>query len=187
MTSFIQPPKKIPFYLRIGIRIAEKITGKEMLPARLLAWYPKTAISSGFLESLTAHGQSDEEKRLLRLIRLQAAFAVACPFCVDMNAFEYEKHFVSHEEFSALQTNFQNGFPTTISTREKTALEYARLISSTPLNFSNDFIEKLKTEFTEREIVMLATTVSQVNYWARLIQALGIPPAGFSDNCRFSE
>lgn len=184
MTAFIDQPKRIPFYLRTGIWIAEKMTGKRMLPARLLAWQPKTAVGSGILESLTAHGRSLEEKRLLRLVRLQAAFAVACPFCVDMNAFELEKHGVSTEEFTALQTNFQNGYPPSISNREKIALEYADLISATPLAFPTDFVKQLKTEFSEREIVLLATTVSQVNYWARLIQALGIPPAGFSGNCR---
>lgn len=36
---------------------------------------------------------------------------------------------------------------------------------------------------TGREIVILASTAAQVNYWARLIQALGIPPAGFSEQC----
>lgn len=183
MTAFIHQPKRIPYYLRIGIWIAEKMTGKEMLPARLLAWQPKVAVGSGVLESLTAHGRNFEEKRLLRLVRLQAAFAVACPFCVDMNTFELEKHGVTTEEFTALQTNFQNGYPSSISNREKIALEYARLISATPLYFPPEFTEKLKTEFAEREIVLLATTVSQVNYWARLVQSFGIPPAGFSYNC----
>jgi len=27
--------------------------------------------------------------------------------------------------------------------------------------------------------VILVSTAAQVNYWARLIQGLGIPPAGF--------
>lgn len=183
MTAFIQPPKNIPFYLRIGIRIAEKITGKEMLPARLLALFPRAAIGSGLLESLTAHGQNLEERRLLRLVRLQAAFAASCPFCIDMNAFEIEKHSISEEEFAAIQNGFQNNYPATFLSREKTALEYARLISTTPLNFPPEFIERLKTEFSEREIVMLATTAAQVNYWARLVQSLGIPPAGFSEKC----
>jgi len=41
----------------------------------------------------------------------------------------------------------------------------------------------MKTNFTKREIVILAGTAAQVNYWARLLQALGVPPAGFSDHC----
>jgi hypothetical protein len=32
-------------------------------------------------------------------------------------------------------------------------------------------------------MVILASTTAQVNYWARLIQALGIPPAGFNEAC----
>ena len=40
----------------------------------------------------------------------------------------------------------------------------------------------LKT-FSERELVVLASTIAQVNFWARLVQGLGVPPAGFSDSC----
>ena len=46
-----------------------------------------------------------------------------------------------------------------------------------------EFVERLKANFTEREIVILASTAAQVNYWARLIQALGVPPMGVSDQC----
>lgn len=184
MDIIIKPPKRVPFYLKIGIWMAEKFTGKVLLPARLLAWCPKAAIGSGVLESLTAHGRDEREKRLLRLVRLQAALTAACPFCLDMNIFEYQQHGVSREELDALQMNFQNGYPPTISGREKLALEYSRLITLTPLSFPAEFTMELKAEFTDREIVMLATTASQVNYWARLVQALGIPPAGFTENCQ---
>lgn len=187
MAAFISGPSRIPIFLKIGIWIAETITGKTMLPARLLAWHPKAAVGSGVLETFTPHGRSNEEKRLLRLVRLQTAFTVACPFCIDMNAFEIERQGVSAQELSALQTAFADGYPLSISDREKTALEYARLISATPLQFRPQFIEKLKIEFSEPEIVLLATTVSQVNYWARLVQSLGIPPAGFTEECSLSE
>ena len=46
-----------------------------------------------------------------------------------------------------------------------------------------EFIEKIKSEFTEREIVILSSTVAQVNYWGRMIKALGAPSAGFSNKC----
>jgi alkylhydroperoxidase family enzyme len=51
----------------------------------------------------------------------------------------------------------------------------------TPLKFHPDLVERVKAAFTEREFVILASTAAQVNYWARLIQALGIPPAGFGE------
>lgn len=183
MNPIIPEPQRISILLRLAIQIAQMVTGKRMLPARILSWFPRAAIGSGLLESMAAHGRNDQEKRLLRLVRLQTAFSVSCPFCIDMNAFEFEGHGVSRPEFEALRAGFPDGYPESISSRERAALEYSQLISATPLEFPPDFIAKLKAEFSEREIVMLAATASQVNYWGRLIQSLGIPPAGFSAEC----
>ena len=37
----------------------------------------------------------------------------------------------------------------------------------------------LRQVFTDRELVVLATTIAQVNYWARFNHGLGVPAAGF--------
>ncbi|MEI7988597.1 MAG: carboxymuconolactone decarboxylase family protein [Chloroflexota bacterium] len=183
MDAFIEPPRKIPFYLRLGIWVSRKVTGKDMLPARLLAWYPKAAIGSGVLESLVAHHDREIDERILKIVRMQASFAAACPFCIDMNSFEYENYEISNDELMVLQGRRELDTVTSFTEREKLAIQYARLVSQTPLQFPRTFIEELKRHFNEREIVILATTAAQVNYWARLIQALGVPPAGFSNQC----
>jgi alkylhydroperoxidase family enzyme len=183
MQAFIDPPKHIPFYLKIGIWISKIITGRDLLPAKLLAWYPKTAISSGIMEALVAHKDATLGKRILKLVRLRTSFTVACPFCIDMNSYDYTQYGITADEISALQGRVGINEVKTFSQREKIAMEYARLISHAPLSFPPSFIEKLKANFTEREIVILASTAAQVNYWARLLQALGVPPAGFSDHC----
>ncbi len=183
MSAFIAPPKHIPFYLRLGIWIAEKVSKRELLPPRLLAWYPKVAVSSGVLEALIAHKDGKLDGRMLKLVRLQASFAVACPFCIDMNSVEVTESGITAQELSALQGQVELEAVTTFSSRERLALEYARLISRAPLAFPPAFIQTLKANFTEREIVILATTAAQVNYWARLIQALGVPPVGYSTVC----
>jgi hypothetical protein len=51
-----------------------------MLPPRILAWYPKAAIGSGIMEALVAHEEGRMDKRMLKLIRMAASNAVACPF-----------------------------------------------------------------------------------------------------------
>ncbi len=181
MQAFIEPPRKIPLLLRLGIWFSEKITGRRMLPARILAWYPKAAIGSGVLEGLVAEQDGRLDKRLLKMVRMAASFAAACPFCIDMNSYEHAALGIGSQEVLALRGQLALAELTSISTRERLAIEYARLVSQTPLKFHPDFIEQLKANFNEREIVILATTAAQVNYWARLIQALGIPPAGFSD------
>jgi len=162
---------------------SRRVTKKDLTAPKLLAWYPKAAFSSGILEAMAAHGRKDLNKRILKLVRVQASLSVACPFCIDMNSFEYEKDGISDEEMASLAKRSDADSVKTFSSKERLALEYTSRISQTPVNITKDFIEKLKTEFTEREIVILASTAAQVNYWARLLKSLGVPPAGFSDHC----
>lgn len=179
MQAFIKPPERIPVFLKLGIWFSEKITGRIMLPARILAWYPKSAIGSGFMEALVAHADGRMNQRMLKLIRMTASYAVACPFCIDMNSYEYREVGITDEEAEALYGDYEA--IASFSDHEKLAIAYTRVISQTPLKFHPELVERVKTAFTEREFVILASTAAQVNYWARLIQALGIPPAGFGE------
>jgi alkylhydroperoxidase family enzyme len=176
--TFIDPPKRIPFFLKFGIWVSERVTGRLMLPARILAWYPKAAIGSGIMESLVAHEDGRMTLRMLKLIRMAASHAAACPFCVDMNSYEYRDVGITDDEADSLRDDFEQ--VASFSEREKLAIAYARTVSQTPLRFHPDLVERVKSEFTEREFVILVSTAAQVNYWARLIQGLGIPPAGFN-------
>jgi alkylhydroperoxidase family enzyme len=183
VTAFIEPPKKIPLFLKIGIYISQKVTKKDLLVPKLLAWYPKVAISSGILESMVAHGKGDLNKRILKLVRIQTSLSVSCPFCIDMNSFEYEENGITKEEMYCLTGKYNIDDVPTFNVREKLVIEYTKHISQTPIKIPKELVEKIKLNFTEREIVIIASTVAQVNYWARLIQALGVPPEGFSDKC----
>lgn len=175
MQAFIPPPKKIPFYIRLGIWFAERTAKKEMLIGRLLAWYPRAAISSGILESLIAHHEPDIDERMLKLVRLQASYAVACPFCIDMNSNATTPHDFTSDEIAAMRGQIDPQTVSTLTPRERIALEYTKRISQSPLKFSQSLIDELTANFSPREIVILATTAAQVNYWARVIQALGVP------------
>ncbi len=154
--ALIEEPRRINPLLRVAIAVSDRVTGRRMLPARLLAWYPRAAIGAGVLESLVAHHEPSE--RLLKLVRITASITANCAFCVDMNGFEYDRVGI-------------------------TDVDYARRISRSPLVFPEELTTALRAAFTERELVILATTAAQVNYWARVIQALGIPPAGFTEAC----
>ena len=179
MQAFIKQPERIPFILRLGIWFSEKVTGRTMLPARILAWYPKAAIGSGVMESLVAHEDGQMTRRMLKLIRMAASYAAACPFCVDMNSYEHREVGITDEEAESLRGDFEK--VGSFSEKERLAIAYTRLISQTPLKFHPDLVERVRSVFTEREFVILASTAAQVNYWARLIQALGIPPAEFGE------
>lgn len=180
---FIDPPKIRNPLLKLLIWIGDKGAGKKMMPARILAWYPRALINSGIFEGLVTHSDRSVSKRTLKLIRMTVSFTVSCPFCIDMNSHEFEKMNITHDEIKALQEVKELESVPTFNEKEKTAILYARAICSTPILFDKTLISNLKNNFNEREIVIISYTAAQVNYWTRLIQSFGITPAGFHDNC----
>ena len=174
-SAFIEPPRRIPFPLRIGLWMVRRRTGRDLLPPRLLAWYPRAAVGSGVLEALVAHHDGRITERMLKMVRMAVSFSVECPFCVGMNSEGWEK-LMTEQELGVVQGRTSPADVPSISPMESLAIAYARSSSQTPLAFTPEFGAGLTAVFSEREIVVLATTSAQVNYWARLVQALGSPP-----------
>ncbi len=59
--------------------VLQRPTGKVLLPARLLAWYPRAALGSGVMEALIAHREGRVDERMLKLVRVQTSFAIPSP------------------------------------------------------------------------------------------------------------
>jgi alkylhydroperoxidase family enzyme len=154
-----------------------------MLAARILAWYPKAAIGAGVMESLVAHDSGKATARLLKLVRLQVSFSASCAFCIDMNAAGYSDSNISDGEIEALQGRRDLAELESLSHEERLALRYARALTATPISMDSTLLEELLAAFSEREMVVIASTIAQVNFWTRAIQGLGVPPAGFSESC----
>ncbi|HTP59865.1 MAG TPA: carboxymuconolactone decarboxylase family protein [Spirochaetia bacterium] len=183
--SYIDPPARIPLPLRVALSLVERRLGRKLLANRILTWYPKLFIGSGVMEGLVAHDEPEVPRRLLNLIRVRTSFIVSCPFCIDMNGGEMLRRQeraggVNVQEVKALQGRVPLADVPSFSEKERVALEYVQCICSTPLAFPSALMKKLTTAFSARAIVIIAGTCAQVNFWARLIQSLGAPPAGFS-------
>jgi alkylhydroperoxidase family enzyme len=183
MKAYIDPPERLPLLLRPGIWIAERKTGKQMLIARLLAWYPKAAIGAGVMESLVAHEEGRATARLLKLVRMQVSFMASCPFCIDMNSAEYADSGISQDEVEVLQQTREPEDVASLSREERLALRYAGALTVTPVTMDPALLADLLSTFSERELVVIASTIAQVNFWTRMVQGLGVPPAGFSETC----
>ena len=183
MKAYIDPPKRAPLVLRLGTWIAERKAGKPLLAARVLGWYPKAAIGAGVMESLVAEQDGKATARLLKLLRMQVSFMASCPFCIDMNSAEYSASGISRAEIEALQERRDLDDAESLSCEEKLALRYARALTATPVRIESELLRELLATFSERELVVLASTIAQVNFWTRMIQGLGVPPAGFSESC----
>lgn len=154
-----------------------------MLVGRLLAWYPKAAWGAGIMESLVCHEDGAMTERLLKLIRMLISFRASCPFCIDMNSAEFAALGITDEEIAALQGLHGIEETSSFSAAEKAALRYAAGLTSTPVSLTPQDLSAALLHFTEREFTILVSTAAQVNYWARMAQGFGLPPAGFMESC----
>ncbi len=184
----IPAPRRPNLLLRLGVSFSERSVGKRLDPARLLTWYPKAAIGFGVMEALVAHHDGRLDARLLQVVRLVASLAPGCPFCIDLNGMGRERNRLTDDEVRALARlagGADAAWPDSLSPLERLAARYAAVLSATPVE-PDEILVEVTTTFTPREVVVLATTIAQVNAWARLIRGLGILPAGFSDTCEVS-
>ncbi len=184
--AIISAPRRPNPLLRAGIAIAERVTGRRMEPARLLAWSPRTAFGAGVLESTAAHAGHGLSERTIKLVRITASLAVNCPFCIDMNSTGHRQVGISDDEIYAIRDG-REAEQAPFSELEQTLIAYVRGISATPITLPADLLARAAASFTEKQLVIIVSTAAQVNYWARLIQGLGITPAGFGDHCLLPE
>ncbi len=183
MESLVDPPEKIPFLLRPALRIADRKAQKDVLPGRVLAWSSKIAISSGLLELYVEEDAADYlDRRLIKILRIRISYMIPSPFAVDINSQNNENFDITEEEIRALQGLKDIDSIASFSEQEKAALIYAQELSKTPIMLNQKVLDNLRANFSEKEIVVIAALSAKVNYWARLIEALRIKPAGYTDD-----
>jgi alkylhydroperoxidase family enzyme len=174
--AFISPPVRIPWPMRAALGIVRRRAGADLLPARLLTWSPRAAMGAGALEAFAAEPAGRVDARMLKFVRLTVSFAVDCPFCIGQNSAGWDALLTADE--LAVTQGLAPLELASLSPHERLAIEHARRASQAPVEFPADWGAQLTAAFTEREIVVLAATIAQVNYWARLSQSLGAPAAG---------
>lgn len=177
---YIPEPPRQPILLRTVVFFVERLLKRRLLPARLLAWYPRFAVGAGVMEGLVAHGDRRVSRRLLQLIRMCVSYTASCPFCIDMNGNDYDVQGISETEIEALRGLRRFEDVESFSPRERTALRFTQAITATPMSFPEELVKAMRNQFSPREYVIVAGTAAQVNYWTRIIQSLGVPPAGFT-------
>ena len=183
MRSLIQAPEKIPWLSRILLNSAEKEFEKELLPGRILTWSTDLGVASGALELYIEKGAAKIlEPRLVYLIRMQVSYYVSCPFAIDVNSSIYKDHGITEQEIHAMQGTADVRTVGSFSEREVVALRYSIAMSQTPVAVDGHLLEDVRRVFSHEEIVAVATLAAKVNYWARLIEAWRIKPAGYTDD-----
>jgi alkylhydroperoxidase family enzyme len=70
---------------------------------------------------------------------------------------------------------------TAFSPLEKIVLEYAALMTATPVDVPEEFFAELRRRFSDAQLVELTAAIAWENYRARFDHAFGIESQGFSE------
>lgn len=180
--AFIAEPARVNPLLRPWNAVVDRQMRRRFVPGRLMAWDTRTGLSwvAGSLYWLFPAGKVRKGlgDRILNLVAVTAAYTLESPYCIA-DAVESEPTGLSDQELEAIHSGADVQSVSSFTPRERLAIRYARLISSTPLVFPHDFVDELTAAFSEQEIVVLAAFAAEMNRNARLFEALGAPPLDF--------
>lgn len=165
--------KRIWVYVRV-MRKARRNRGD------LLGWLlrrPQLLLAQGTYESsLLLMGRMPAELKTLAVAK--AAMIVNCEYCLDIGAEIARTEGITEEKLVGLLEYDANP---ALSADEQLVVAFAAAVSASPVIVPDDLRARLDARFTRAQLAELAAEVAWENQRARLNQALGVRPAGFSD------
>ena len=118
------------------------------------------------------------DTRTKHLASAKAASMIGCQFCLDIGSALSSAMGVTERDLLSLRRYRESE---AFTEQERLAIEFAEAMTATPLALTDSLVEQVRATFTSAEIVELVAEVAWENHRARLNQALGVRPMGFSD------
>jgi len=160
----------------------KKLTGREpqvgsgIEPMQIWAHQPKLMFGMARFNQAVRNGKSVDQ-RLKNLVELKGAQMIGCEYCVDLGSQICRNCGLSDDELLALP-RYRNS--DLFTEREKLALDYAVAVMRTPVEVTDELVDRMKQHFSSRQLVELTALLTLVNL-DRFNAAFGIGSAGFSE------
>jgi AhpD family alkylhydroperoxidase len=169
---------KIAFFFtkrKLGQMVGLETAGM-LEPLRMYAHIPRLLNAYGKLEQ--AESKLDIlTPRERALAELKSATTVRCEYCIDLGSQIARQWGITDEELLAL-SNFRTA--TCFSDVDKLILEYATVVSRTPVEVSDRLFDALQAHFDTPQLVGLTHVITLGNLRARFNIALDIGSSGIS-------
>ena len=153
--------------------------GTVLEPARVMAHQPK--VLKAYLDYERAAQRWDRvEPGLKHLAVMAAAAKVGCGWCMDFSYWASAERGVPVEKARAL-TRWREA--TCFSELERSVIEYAEAMSSTPAVVGDHLVERLSQHLDHGQLVELTAAIALENLRSRTNRAYGLVGQGFSERC----
>lgn len=144
---------------------------------RALGRRPQLLLGTGLYE-VAVVTSARVDTRLKVLAELKVAALVTCEYCLDIGAALARDEGVTEAQLRELHSYRTSG---AFSDQERLVLELAEAMTTAPAVVSDELRARVEGAFTAAQVTELAAVIAWENQRARLNQALGIRPSGFSD------
>lgn len=120
-------------------------------------------------------GKTGLEPALLELVRTRASQLNGCAYCVDMHTADARKGGESERRLYALPVWRDTPF---FTDRERAALAWTETLTLVAGHGVGDLdYERVKAQFSDKEVVDLTMAVNIINAWNRIGIGFGMQPA----------
>ncbi len=159
------------------LRVLARARRNRLDLVRALARRPQLLLGTGVFELAMALS-ARVDSRLKVLAELKAAALVSCEFCLDIGSERARDTGLSEAQLRELpRYRTSEAF----DDDQRLVLELAEAMTLVPAVVDADLKGRLADRFTPAQVTELASVIALENQRARLNQALGIRPSGFSD------
>lgn len=164
------------WYLKLLFYLQKKKYGALLEPVLLWGRTPRVFLGFLAMQKALNRKRSPLHPQLRALITIRVSQINQCPFCIDMNSSLLLQRGGSEEKILNLSLFRQSSC---FTEPEKTALEYAEVVTQSSNNVNDELFQRLKTHFEEDAIIELTALIAFQNLSSKFNSALNAAEFGF--------
>jgi uncharacterized peroxidase-related enzyme len=143
---------------------------------RINAWEKGQGALKAMLGVGAYLAKSPLEKNLQHLIAHRVSQINGCAYCLDMHSKDLRHEGETEQRIYMLSAWRETPLYTD---RERAALEYAESLTSLDGHVPDEVFERVRSEFSEQEIIDLTLAVAMINSWNRINIAFRTTAGGY--------
>jgi alkylhydroperoxidase family enzyme len=170
--------------LRAMTWYSRRRTGKVAEPM-LLMYHNKRVLRSTMRFEMSVQRWHAVDPTLRALATMAAAAEIGCSWCVD---FGYWIN-VTEERVPAAKLRAVPRWSTSpdLTDLERAVCEYATAMSRTPVQVTDEMVDRLCEDLTDEQIVEITALVALENQRSRTNAAMGLTAQGFREQCSLAD
>jgi AhpD family alkylhydroperoxidase len=163
-------------FLRLAYRYSRRRYGTVLGALVPLSHHPELLRGTAAME-WALQRSNEVDWKLKDLAATRAGSMVGCEFCVDFGNALLQREGLPPEQIAELPRWRESR---AFSPLEKLVLEYAEVLTRTPVGVSDDLYARMREHFNESQLVELTAAIAFENHRGRMYQPFGVGSQEFA-------